>query len=331
MAATNYTDGTARASNTLLGLIDLNDQNLAGFEAVDLIQPSAFLRALPWFPASAGTQHKFLVQTVAPGAAFRAINAGVLNVAGQSKPVTIACSILDFSYFRDVELARGYRKGIEAYLNRETALSLTAALAKAEYQLIQGEGYDATGFGGLDDVLSVWGSMGYNAGGAGGTRVYMLIAGEDAVCGVVGGSRAGEEGKFYVSDPVVQRVLTNVDGTGYNAFNVNGTGWLALQIAGAYSVAVAFNIDQTSGHACTDDLLGELYSKFPADKQPRVSHILMSRSSQKALQQSRTATNPTGQPAPFPMSWAGAGREIPIVISDAVDTAETAITTTTGA
>jgi hypothetical protein len=31
------------------------------------------------------------------------------------------------------------------------------------------------------------------------------------------------------------------------------------------------------------------------------------------------------------MSWAGAGREIPIIISDAVDTAESAITTTTGA
>jgi hypothetical protein len=329
MPASNITDGTAYARNTLLGLVTINDQNLAGWEYKDLIQPSALLNALPWYPASAGTQHKYLVETVAPGAAFRAVNTGVANVAGQSKSVSIDLKILDFSFFRDVEIARGYRGGVETYLQMELARSLGAALAKSEYQLIQGEGYDAAGFGGLQDAINLWG-LGKNVGGSGGTRVYMLITGEDAICGIVGGASVNESGKFFVSDPALQRILTNVStGAGYNAFNVNGTGWMGLQVAGSYSAAVAFNIDGTSGKGVTDDLLGELYSLFPSGKQPRINAILMSRVGQKQLQQSRTATNPTGAPAPFPMAWEGAGRPIPIIISDAVNDAESTVTTTT--
>jgi len=59
---------------------------------------------------------------------------------------------------------------------------------------------------------------------------------------------------------------------------------------------------------------------FPVDQKPNM--IVMGRAQQHRLQTSRTATNPTGFPAPFPQEAFG----IPIVVSEALAQNETAIT-----
>ncbi len=56
----------AEASNTLAGLVQMNDMNLADIDVSDLLDASPLLQVLNAVPASNGTLHKYLKQTVAP-------------------------------------------------------------------------------------------------------------------------------------------------------------------------------------------------------------------------------------------------------------------------
>jgi hypothetical protein len=321
----NYTNGSPLADNAIAGILQLGDRNLASFTQSDLVQPSQFFKALPWFPASHGTQHKWTVETVAAGAAFRAVNNGVVNSAGSEKLVTANLSYLDCSWKRDVQLGKGFAKGRDVYLEKQTMKALNAGLAKAEASLIRGTVYDANGPDGLDELVQA--SMKIDAGGAGGTRVYMMIAGEEDVCGIL-----GNDGVFSASEVSEVPVITDAStGASYQADSQGLGGFMCIQVAGKYSLAMAYNIDGTSGDAVDDNLLADLYAKFPSDRLDAVRArgiILMSSTGLKQLRNSRTATNPTGAPAPYPTDWMG----VPIVISDAIkdDYAEVTTTTTTG-
>ena len=64
-------------SNTLNGLIQINDLNLADINVTDLLQDAPVLQRMVAVPASqGGTLHKYIKQVVAAGAAFRAVNTG---------------------------------------------------------------------------------------------------------------------------------------------------------------------------------------------------------------------------------------------------------------
>ena len=315
--------GTDYADNTLLGLIRMNDENLSGIEASDLVQPTSFYEFIHAQTVS-GTTHLFTLETGGAGSAFRALNTGISNDAGEERTITETLQILDATFYRDIAAAQAYRGGIDAYMSKNSMKAVTSALVSIEDQLINGTDNDSDGFYGLQDLVSMYDGMSYDAGGSGGSRVYMIISGEDAVSILL-----GNNGNFEAPEYSVARVDNAAGTTSYPAYYAPIVGYVGLQVAGKYSVAVAVNVDHTGTYLCDDDLLSEMYSLFPSDRQPRVNAILMSRDSLKDLQQSRTATNPTGQPAPFPTSWSGAGRSIPIIVSDAMEDSEATVTTTT--
>ena len=311
-----YTEGTAQDTNTLAGLLRINDANLSDVEFNDLIQPTAFMRVLPFTLASRGTQHSWTVRTQAPGVAFRELNAGVDNDPGKEQTITANLKLLDASFERDKATVVSPRMSRDQYLDREAMLSLNEAMSTVEHQLIQGTASKATGFGGLGDVLNIWGDMGIDVEGNGGTRVYMLALGIDRVAGILGANQVGQEGNIEVSDTYE---VAAVDGSGnrYGAFRKDITGWLGLQLAGSYSGGAAFNIDGTSEKTVDDDLLASLYAKFPTAHAPFVNCVLMSRVGWK---QYRDSLSTDLIPAPqFANTWMGAGRPIPIVVSDAID------------
>lgn len=310
-----YTSGTIQDTNTLAGLLRINDANLSEVEFNDVIQPSEFFQALPFVTASRGTQHSWTVRTSAPGAAFREISTGISNAAGKERTITEDLKLLDASFHRDIAKkgALGPRMTWEQYLQRETMLSLNASLTAVEKQFILGTDEDADGWQGLSDILDIWGNMGEDVGGTGGTRCYMLCLAPDRIAGIIGGNSA--EPTVEVGDPA--RVLVKTDDGTYDADRVSVLGWMGLQIAGSYSGAVAFNIDGTSTNKLDEDLLATLYTKFPTQHRNAVNAILMSRTGLKQLRDS-LVTDLVPSP-PFPTAWGGAGREIPIIVSDAVD------------
>lgn len=323
------TNGTPLNTNTLAGLIQMNDRNLADFEYSELFQPTQFFNLLPWRVASHGEYHKWLVESAAASAGFREVNEGLENTPGAEYVKEARLRYLDGSFERDVALiaASGNKIGGAQYMERETFKALTAAMARAERQLVLGskspDGDAAKGYDGLADLAQLWDGMGLNVGGSGGTRVYMMIIGEEDVCGIL-----GNNGRFEIEGP---DNVKSVDSSGkpFTAKRVTMGGYMCLQAAGKYSIATAFNIDGTSGKAVNDDLLVDLYTKFPSDRAQRVNCIAMTRTGLAQLQKSRTATTATGATAPIPSTWDNAGRQIPIVVLDAIDDDEATVSTTT--
>ena len=315
-------EGTEYASNSLLGVIRFGDKNLSDAEASNLIQPTAFMKALKWIEASSGgTTHKMTLKTGAPSAQFRAINEGIVNTAGTELTLDMSLKFLDAGIVEDVALVTADSKGKEHYMNKRAMESLDAGFSSVEYQLIRGIGWGAAGCKGLADYISLYKGMTYDAGGAGGERVYFMVMAENAVCGVV-----GNEGEFADGEIYQTRVTTDVaTGAGYEAYGLPINGYLGLQVAGLYSLAMGFNFDGTSTHDVTDKACGRIFNKFPSAVQPKVNGILMSRAGRLQLQESRTYTSATGTRAPLPTEWEG----IPIYVSDACASDTSTITTTT--
>lgn len=315
----------AEASNTLAGIVQMNDGNLADLMVTDLLQDAPLLQRLVAVPASqGGTLHKYLKQTVAAGAAFRAVNTGLANAANQDELVTVTCKYLDGSFHRDVAIADAYKGGRAAYMARETVRALRSLFASLEKQILQSTSADASGFSGLPSFTNVdyvGDSQIVDAGGAGGRSCYLLRTSEDDVAVV-----AGNDGqlRFDFDPDQLAKIITDAStGAGYMALQANLAGWFALQGGSTYSIARIANLDSTSTHTLTDDLIAQAVAKFPASRPANL--IVLDRVLWRELQDSRTATNPTGQPAPFPADSFG----IPIVVTDQLGTGESALTTST--
>lgn len=308
-------------NNTLAGLLVLNDLNAADLEVSDLLQEAPLLAAMTAVPASqGGTVHKYLKTTSAAGAAFRAVNTGLANAAAKDELITVTCMYLDASFHRDVALADGFKDGRAAYMAGQIKRALKTAFSNAEKQVILGVGSDANGFVGFAANTAVDkadDAMVYNAGGAGGKSVYLIRSTTDDVALV-----AGNDGqiKFDYDPEQLVRIITDAaSGAGYSALLATLGAWLGCQFGSIYSMGRICNLDGTAGHVLTDDIIADAYSKFPTGKPPTM--LVMNRPAIKELRASRTATSPTGAPAPFPMDW----EKIPIIVTDSLPTNESTV------
>lgn len=308
------------ADDTLNGLLQMNDRNLADINVTNLLQDAPMINRITAVPASENTVHKYLKQSVAAGAGFRAIGAGITNVAGEETLVTDTLQLLDASWNRDKALGIGYRMGLAAYAAKETTKSLKSAFATAEKQLIYGTGNDAAGFVGLanqaglsqkDDTMVV--DAGGSSAGAG-TSVWLIRSDVDNIAMIAGNNGKIEVGDIWEGVVLVSTALMSCVGC-------NILGYLGLQIGSAYSAARICNITDQSGKTLSDSLISQALQKFPSARP--ANWLVMNRRALGQLQRSRTATSPTGAPAPFPDSAFG----VPIIVTDSVKDTETILTT----
>ena len=153
--------------------------------------------------------------------------------------------------------------------------------------------------------------------------VYLLRSSDDGVAIV-----AGNEGRISMDwsddNPTVVSVLDAGGINRYSAYRNTILAYFGLQVGGTYDSVRIANLDGTSDDLLTDDLIAEALMKFPAGKGPNM--ICMNRACLKELQNSRTATNPTGAPAPFPAEAFG----VPIIVTDALLSTEPVVNSTTG-
>jgi hypothetical protein len=305
----------------LTELLKINDQNLSDVEGIsDLLQDAPFLAAVQATIASNNTQHKYLKETGAPVVGFRAMNDGRDHDHSEDTAVTVALQILDASFHVDQAYADEYKFGREAWMGRETQRHIRAAFSKAESQLIYGTGGDAAGFDGIADaapVASLAGGMVVNAGGSAGGSVYTSVY---AVRSVPADTDfllvTGNEGRINVGD-WYQQMMAGTTGH-FNAYVSPIYSWLGCQYGSIYSIGRIANLDATN--PLTDDLISQLLALAPATR--GFTHLTMNRTSLQQLQASRTATNPTGAPAPFPDS----AFNVPIVVTDSITNTEAEVT-----
>ena len=313
----------AESYDTLAGLVQLNDQNLADLDITDLLQGAPVLNAMFAQPASNGTLHKYVKQTTASSAAFRAALAGLTKTHSADTLVTDTLAILDASFNTDVALADAYKGGRDAWLQLETFRSLKTVFQEAEQQVFYGTGNDAAGFAGLSDnaqLDALADEMVFNAGGSTAdvqTSCFLLRSGRDDVSFIM-----GNDGNIVVDETptIIEKVVDpGTDNKVYPALYVAITGYTGFQIGGARSAARIANIDTndlTSTTAFTDDDIYAGLSLFPAAAQPNM--ICMNRAALRMLRQSRTSVNPTGSPAPRPTEVDG----IPIIVTDQIKSTE---------
>lgn len=309
---------------TLTDLAKINSRDIADIEVSDLFDDSPVIKRLAADIASNGVTHKYVKETQAPVVGFRDINDGRENDTSEDTEVSITLKLLDASFRCDVALAGSYRLGAQAYLAREAKRHMKAAFFAAEKVLFYGTGTGGLtgGFTGLAqastlDALADTGTV-VNATGSTattGSSVYLIRSGGDlSDCTLI----TGNDGNIEMMETVVQSFPGS---TGhFAAYYTPIMAYLGLQLGSAYSVVRICNLTEDSGKGLTDALIGSALSLFPASRQP--TFMAMSRRSHKQLRASRTATNPTGAPAPFPSEAYG----VPIVVTDALINTEAIVT-----
>ena len=248
--------------------------------------------------ARPGTQFKLPRMITSPVVGFRAANTGRLNTKPSYDTITVESGILDGSNAIDKAVADGDLRGSNHAISENIIRHVQAALAAAESQSIYG--YDSSQGFNLsfhEAVPNTSNEMCVDGGGStSGTdgsisSVWVIRTSPDNVQMVWGNDgeiKADETREQAWYDPETQ-----------GTFTVYYTPVLArasLQIVSKYDIVRIANLSVAK--PLDDDLIADALSRFPASRGANL--IVMNRRSLKQLQQSRTATNALGSPAPFP-------------------------------
>lgn len=307
----------SESTNTLAGILALNDRNLSPEEASAILNMAPVLAAIHAQKASqGGTTHKFQRKATAPGVGFRLVNEGITNATGTFDIVTQTLALLDATVRRDKGVVLAFDSG---YMDRESTDSLAEAMFKLECAMFRANiNKQFTGLPGnaFFDAITV-DSQVVNAGGAGGRSVWLLRSAPNGISMVL-----GQDGKVDVGDDI-EVSIADASSRQYSAIQRSILGWAGLQVGTQYDAARICNLDGTTNHTLTDTLLMQAWLKGKVGG--GFNLIAMSRTSLGELWASRTAVNPTGAEAAMPTSWQG----IPIVVTDAIPEDESALNTTT--
>jgi hypothetical protein len=307
----------ANAFPTTADVLQLGDGNISDIDVSELLEDAPLLAAMAAIEASNENSHEWLKKTAAPTAGFRDVNDGMENKKATYTKVTQALKLFDASFAIDIALLK-LRSG-DALKRREARDHLKTAFASMEKQIIYGTGEDSDGFAGFanetsvdkkDDAMVV-DATGTTVGGT--TSVWAVRLGEEAVAAVYGAGGRIEIGEEY---------MTTLEGSStgiYDAVRTPLIFWGGVQVATTLDLARIVNLTAQSGKTLTDDMLSDLIAKFPAGRGP--SYLVMNRQSRKQLQQSRTATNATGAPAPFPTEAFG----VPIIVTEQITNTEAVV------
>jgi len=296
----------------------LSTAGVATFNKVDLdLEITDILNAAPLLNVLAARTCRsnvfyYTKSTAAPAAGFRAANDGVTQTPTTREKVTVTLGIMDASFAVDIAVAQSDERGYQHTLGAEALAALTQAMFAVEQQVIYGTDNDAAGFAGFADntgLDATADSQVISAGGesVGGCSSVFAIKEGPLDCEVMW----GQEGVIGVGELQIVERAGSATGL-FPAYYHPICAWAGLKIGSVYSVARLANLDATTGHTLDDDGISDLLSLFPVGREP--SYLVMSRRSRKQLQQSRTATNATGAPAPIPTE----SFNVPIVATDAM-------------
>ena len=264
----------------------------------------------------AGLQYKTLVRTANPTVSFRNANEGVVASKGTYENRLVETFILNPRIEADKAVADAFEDGWEAALAME-AMGITEAsmqiLAKCFYYGVRtAYGGDAKAFPGLLDAYDST-NMVVDAGGTTddtASSVWAVKFGPKDVQWVYGNG-----GELAVTDPRIETI--------YDASNNPLTGYVqellarpGLQVGSIRSIGRIKKLTADSGKGLTDARIAALLEQFEVGVVPDV--LMMNRRSLKQLRESRTATNTTGAPAPFPVE----SFNIPIAVTDSISSIE---------
>ena len=255
-----------------------------------------------------GISYKTLVRTGLPTVGFRLPNEGAAASHGVYENRTVETFTFNPRWECDKAVADRHEDGAQAFIAIEADGIMRAAMQWLAAQFYYGISNDAKGFPGLlaayDSTNMVIDATGTTANT--GSSVWGVCFGTQRVQWVW-----GQDGSLDLSELMTARV-TDGSSNPYTAYIQEMLAYPGLQVGDIRSIGRIKKLTADSGKGLTDSLLSQLLEKFPVGMKPDM--WLMNRRSLGQLQRSRTATSPSGAPAPVPEEAFG----IPIQVTDAI-------------
>jgi len=297
----------ANGSDAVVGLIEeatKANPEITGVHAGKAIAGVGAARSIK------GTSYKTLVRTGLPTVGFRNANEGAVQGKSAFENRRVECFIMNPRWNADKAVADAHEDGPESYIALEGAGMVEAAMQALGTQFYYGATSpgDAKGHPGLINAYDST-NMVVDAGGttaSTGSSLWAVKFGPKDVQWVYGAN-----GSLKLSDVELRDVLDG-SSNAYTAYVQELLAWVGVQVGSIYSVGRIKKLTEDSGKGLTDARIYDLLAKFPTGKRPDV--LFCTRRSLAQLRASRTATNPTGSPAPTPTEVDG----IPIVPTDAI-------------
>lgn len=268
-----------------------------------------------------GQNYKTNVRVALPSAGFRSANNGVDASTSRYEQRLVDTYILNPRWECDKAIADRAIDGPAAYIFDEAVAMLSAGMLQCARNFYYGTNTtysgDALGFPGLIDAYDST-NMVVDAGGTTattGSSLWAVRIGRKDVQWVW-----GEEGQLEMADPRVESI-TGENSKRLTAYVQELLAYPGLQIGSVNSVGRIKKLTADSGKGLTDALISSLLAKFPVGRGPNV--MFCTRRSLAQLQQSRTATTPTGADAEWPRYIVGMnGEQIPIFATEALSDVE---------
>lgn len=258
-----------------------------------------------------GLNYKTLVRTGLPTIAFRNANEGTAASKSTHENRLVETFIMTPRWSADKAIADRHEDGPAALMSVEAAGQIEAAMQTVckqfYYGTTSGVG-DAKGHPGLVQMYDATNNV-VDAGGTTantGSSVWLIKHGPLDVQWVW-----GNNGELAPGDVDIRDVL-DAGGNPYEAYVQTMNAYPGLALHSLRSAVRIKKLTEDSGKGLTDDLLADAMALFEVGIKPDL--ILMTRRSLKQLKKSRTATNPTGAPAPTPTDYEGT----PIFATDAI-------------
>lgn len=261
-----------------------------------------------------GISYKTLVRTALgrTTGSFRDANAGTVPVKNTYENRTVECFILEALIRVDKAVADAYEDGPQAMIALESSGVVEGEMQGLASQFFYGRGTNGNtaGFPGLMQAYDST-NMVVDAGGttaSTGSSAWLVKTGPQAVQWVY-----GNNGGIALGNVQEIQVADAADSTKfYTAYARNFFARPGLAVNSTQSVCRIKKLTADNGKGLTDALVATALSKFPVGMRP--DYLFCNRRSLAQLQNSRTATNPTGAPAPIPTESHG----IPIQVTDAI-------------
>lgn len=264
-----------------------------------------------------GTKYKTHVRTALgrTTGSFRDANNGSDPVRNTYETREVEAFILEARIECDAAVAKQSEDGAEAFLAEEAEGVMEGESQGLASQFYYGRtgGGNSAGHPGLIDMYDAT-NMAVDAGGTTattGSSCWLVRTGSKDVTWAW-----GENGQFDIPPFRIESIV------GQNSKKLRGyvsecLAFPGLQVGSPKSVCRIKKLTEDATKGLTDALISKALAKFPAGKGP--DKCFMSLRSLAQLQASRTATSPTGAPAPFPTSITGVdGQLIPIHVSGAI-------------
>lgn len=258
-----------------------------------------------------GRLYQTLVRTALPTVGFRDANEGVAASKSEYENRLVETFVLNPRWECDKAVADNAEDGPEAYIADEAIAIVKASIKTLGRQFYYGRNADGKGHPGLIDSLDA--NMEVDATGTSqgkGSSVWAVKFGPQDVTWVY-----GDQGQLDMSDVRLESIADE-SGKRFTAYVQELMAYPGLQVGNKHCIGRIRDLTDENGKGLTDDLIAQLIEKFPAGVVPDV--LFMTRRSLAQLRNSRTATNATGAPAPYPRDWEG----IPIAVTDSLTNTE---------